>query len=119
MTLLQKASPGPFVPWFNRDANGHITESGIDVKDRWAGIAEFKMLTETVELEGAEADALIEADTRLLAAAWDAREILMVIHEYFRHWGPVDPSVTLDDSGRTLKNAVAAYIAKLQGDQQS
>ena len=55
------------------------------------------------------------ANARLIAAAPEGHEVLMAIHEFFRHWNPADPSALLRDDGTTLKQAVEAYVAKVQG----
>lgn len=55
------------------------------------------------------------ANARLIAAAPDGHDILLAINEFFRHHNPVDPSATVLADDRTLKQAVADYIAKSTG----
>jgi hypothetical protein len=55
------------------------------------------------------------ANALLIAAAPDAHEILLAIHEFFRHHNPVDPSALVLGDDRTLKQAVADYLAKAAG----
>lgn len=62
-----------------------------------------------------EVNAECAANARLIAAAPDGHDILLAIHEYFRHWNPANPSSLALDGGRTLKEAVAEYIAKANG----
>lgn len=42
-----------------------------------------------------------------------ARTILLEIHEYFRHWNPVDPSAPFGET--TMKQAVEDYIGQTKG----
>ena len=43
-----------------------------------------------------------------------ADERLLNVHEFFRHWNPIDPSVMFDDT-RTMKQAVAEYLDAVKG----
>lgn len=56
-----------------------------------------------------------QANARLIAAAPEGHEIMMAIHEFFRHYNPANPSALALDGERTLKEAVADYIAKATG----
>lgn len=58
---------------------------------------------------------LMRGNGHLIAAAPDGHEILLAIHEFFRHWNPVDPSTMFNDTD-TFKQAVEAYIAKAKGN---
>jgi hypothetical protein len=52
---------------------------------------------------------------RLIAAAPDGHKILAAVHEFFRHHNPVEPSALMPDDDRTLRQAVADYMAKVAG----
>lgn len=57
-----------------------------------------------------------EANARLMSASPDAHAILLAINEFFRHHNPAYPS-TMFDEERTLKQAVADYLAKAEGHE--
>jgi hypothetical protein len=55
--------------------------------------------------------------TGTIAAAPDAHELLLEIHEVFRHHNPVDPSAMFDD--RTFGQAVEQYLNKAAGKAET
>lgn len=102
------ASPGPFVPWFNLDEEGFITEAGIDTKDRWAGIAEFKVLTETViyyDSNKEKFNALVRADTCLMAASRQMRDALRAVERFL---GRISDRVDVEPVYRVVTEALTA-----------
>lgn len=76
------------------------------------------MMTKKVKpkLKAAEREVERAAKARLNAAAPDGHEILLAIREFFCLDNPVYPSAMVLNDNRTLKQAVADYIAKVEGN---
>jgi len=62
------ATPGPWVAWFDKDEEGRIYQAGVDSADRSVNIAVTTCENVTID-DIAAANAVIEADTNLIAAA--------------------------------------------------
>lgn len=57
-----------WIDWYDRDETGRITQAGIDTGDRSANVA-VTTLENIEEDDIAKFNAVVEADTRLMAAA--------------------------------------------------
>ena len=77
-----KTTPRPWEAWFNYDADGFISEAGIDNSGRHAGIAEIRILTETVEYDDRKRfNDLVKADTQLIVKAVNCHDDLVAALE--------------------------------------
>lgn len=82
-------TPGPYVVWKNYDAEGFISEIGIDTLDRSVGIA--TILTENVTFEDKERfNAHVEADAALFAVAPEMFRLLRKAQNWIEMHGPTD-----------------------------